>query len=421
MMNAKRLLLTLGALVLLLATFAAGYAFYPLLHGAGLPALPVFATDEEASPAAAQDLGVFWEVWRLLDANFYGNQPDAQARVYGAVRGLTGAYGDAYTLFVEPQPRELERDQMRGSFGGIGATVEITGTRILLHPLPDHPAARAGVQEGDELLRVDDTPVDAQMTSDAVVALIRGPVGTTVRLGLRRAALAPAQELELTVERAEIRTPSMEWRILDAAPTVGYIRHTIFSERSPQEMEQAVAELLAAGADRFIWDLRGNPGGLVDSALSLADFWLDEGVVLIQESAGGASRTFTSADGGPGLGYPLILIVDAASASASEIVAGALQDRDRARLVGERTFGKGSVQSIYELPDDSSLHVTSSQWFTPHRRMISGEGLAPDIAVKQGVDPLPAALAALGVAVADGPPAPAGDSLQAGSEKDTIP
>ena len=414
-MNAKQLLLALGALVLLSATFAAGYAVYPLLHGAGAPA-------PDAVDGAPLDLGLFWEAWRLLDGNFYGEQPDDQARVYGAVRGLAGAYGDPYTLFVEPQPRELERDQMRGSFGGIGATVEITGTRILLHPLPGQPAARAGVQDGDELLRIDGAVVSGEMTSDAVVALIRGPVGSTVALTLRRVSGGDAKELEVGVERAEIQTPSMEWRILEGAPHVGYIRHAIFSERSPQEMAQAIAELTEAGANRFIWDLRGNPGGLVDSAIALADLWLDEGVVLIQESAGGASKTFTSADGGAGRDYPLVLVVDAGSASASEIVAGALQDRGRARIVGERTFGKGSVQSIYELADQSSLHVTSAQWFTPNRRKISGEGLAPDIAVEPGTDPLPAAVAAMdaSAALGQGSP-PAGEQGQAESEAGSTP
>lgn len=426
-MNAKQLLLALGALVLLSATFAAGYAVYPLLHGAPTPA-PIApdaaAPGSAAAPAAPLDLGVFWEAWRLLDDNFYGPQPDDQARVYGAVRGLAGAYGDPYTLFVEPQPRELERDQMRGSFGGIGATVEITGTRILLHPLAGQPAARAGVRDGDELVRIDGAPVSAAMSSDEVVALIRGPVGSTVTLTLRRAAgaTAAAEEVEVAVERAEIQTPSMEWRILEGAPNVGYIRHTIFSERSPQEMEQAIAELTAAGANRFIWDLRGNPGGLVDSAIALADLWLDEGVVLVQESAGGASKTFTSADGGAGRDYPLVVVVDAGSASASEIVAGALQDRGRARLVGERTFGKGSVQSIYELADQSSLHVTSAQWFTPNRRKISGEGLAPDIAVEPGTDPLPAAVAAMDAAAAFGNGAPpVAGREQAESEVGSIP
>jgi carboxyl-terminal processing protease len=424
-MNAKQLLLTLGALVLLSATFAAGYAVYPLLHGAGAPALATpgaGAPAPDAAGGAPLDLGVFWEAWQLLDGNFYGDQPDDQTRVYGAVRGLAGAYGDPYTLFVEPQPRELERDQMRGSFGGIGATVEITGTRIILHPLAGQPADRAGVQDGDELLRVDGTPVSAEMTSDAVVALIRGPVGSTVTLGLRRASGGGAQELDVSVERAEIQTPSMEWRMLENAPGVGYIRHTIFSERSPQEMEQAIAELTEAGAERFIWDLRGNPGGLVDSAIALADMWLDEGVVLVQESAGGASKTFTSADGGAGRDYPLVVVVDAGSASASEIVAGALQDRGRARLVGERTFGKGSVQSIYELADESSLHVTSAQWFTPNRRKISGEGLAPDIAIEPGTDPLPAAVAAMDAAAALVPGAPPHvGQEQAESEAGSIP
>jgi carboxyl-terminal processing protease len=244
---------------------------------------------------------------------------------------------------------------------------------------------------------VDGIPVTADMSSDAVIALVRGAVGTTVTLGIRRPGATPPEQI-IEVTRQEIQTPSFEWRLLDSDPDtahIGYLRQTIFSERSASEMERALAELVEAGADRFIWDLRGNPGGLVDAATATASLWLDGGGVLIEEHADGTRKVLTAQDGGPATGYPLVVIVDGGSASASEIVAGALQDHGRARLVGERTFGKGSVQLIYELRDQSSLHVTNAQWFTPNRRQISGDGLAPDIAVEPGTDPLPAAIAAV--------------------------
>jgi carboxyl-terminal processing protease len=189
----------------------------------------------------------------------------------------------------------------------------------------------------------------------------------------------------------------MEWRLLDEpnATSVGYIRHTIFSERSADEMRTALAELKEAGADRYILDLRGNPGGLVDAAVQIADLWLDGGVLLIEKHADGAEKTFEGQPGSVAGDAPLTVIVDGATASASEIVAGALQDRGRAKLIGEKTFGKGSVQLVYELSDQSSLHVTNAQWFTPDRHQISGQGLTPDVVIEPGSDPLPQALALL--------------------------
>ena len=209
---------------------------------------------------------------------------------------------------------------------------------------------------------------------------------------------AKAEEFTFRITRAEIPTPSLEWRLLDDSPQtadVGYMRQTLFSERSPQEMRQAIEELRNAGAHRFIWDLRGNPGGLVNSAVEMVDMWLESGTILIEEKAGGTRQSFEATPGELAASAPLAVIVDGASASASEIVAGALRDNDRAQLVGEKTFGKGSVQLIHELPDQSSLHVTNAQWLTPKAQQISGQGLTPDIAVGPGQDPLLAAIAAL--------------------------
>ncbi|MCB0050218.1 MAG: hypothetical protein KDE24_11830, partial [Caldilinea sp.] len=186
--------------------------------------------------------------------------------------------------------------------------------------------------------------------------------------------------------------------LLDDSPQtadVGYIRHTLFSERSADEMRRAVEELQAAGAHRFVWDLRGNPGGLLNIAVELADMWLDEGIILTEAKADGTRKVFSATPGQVAGNVPLVVIVDGGSASASEIVAGALHDHGRAQLVGSKTYGKGSVQLIHELADRSSLHVTTAQWFTPDGTQISGQGLAPDIAVAEGDDPLPAAVAAL--------------------------
>ena len=335
---------------------------------------------------------VYWEAWRLLERDFLGAKPDAATRTYGAIRGMVESFGDPYTYFVEPKPRELERDSLAGRFGGIGANIEESPDGYILRPMPGQPAAQAGVQDGDLLLLVDDQEITRAMSMDDVVALVRGPIGSEVTLLVRRHA--SDAEVTLTVVRAEIPLPSVEWRMLEEATSghVGYIRHSLFTERSADEMRQALKELQAQGADRFILDLRGNPGGLVSAAVAVADLWLDGGVVFIEQKAGGQESAQEATPGIAAGDAPLVILVDAGSASASEIVAGALQDHGRAVLVGEKTYGKGSVQLIHELPDQSSLHVTNAQWLTPDRHQISVNGLLPDVPVEPGTDPLAAAV-----------------------------
>ena len=390
-----------------------GYASYPRLSGAlaQLPAADVGVTsDVDTRP----DLALFWEAWSLLDRSFFGESPSTTRQLYGAISGLTASFDDPYTLFVEPAPRQLERDDLRGRFGGIGANIEPTAAGYRLLPLPQQPAAQAGVQAGDWLVAVDGEPISLEVGLDAVVALVRGEPGSSVTLDVLRgespeagASEIPldAEELRFEITRAEIELPSVTWQLLDwdelragdsaltaqipagGLPTIGYIRHSLFSERSAAEMRLALDELQADGAERFLLDLRGNPGGLVDTAVAVADLWLDDGVILYELQADGERETF-EATAGALSDAPLVVLVDGATASASEIVAGALQDRGRAVLVGEQTFGKGSVQLIYELADGSSLHVTNAQWLTPNEQPIQGQGLTPDEIIPTGEDAL---------------------------------
>lgn len=427
-MSIRKLPIYLVILSLVGLAWGFGYVSYPLLHGAADP-----VTGSLVEPSSAeQNMTIYWDAWHLLERDFYGTTPDATARVYGAVRGMVESFNDPYTYFVEPQPRELERDNLRGRFGGIGANIEQTEEGFILRPMPEQPAEQAGVQDGDLLLWVDDREITPEMHIDEVVSLVRGPVGSEVALVVRRVpahaeAGTPADELTIKVTRVEIETPSMEWQILPdtSTGTVGYIRHTLFTERSPSEMERALTELQAQGATRYILDLRGNPGGMVTSAVAIADMWLDEGAIFIEQKADGSEVVEDATPGSPldnGDNAPLVVIVDGGSASASEILAGALQDHQRATLVGEKTYGKGSVQLIHELPDQSSLHVTNAQWFTPERHPISGNGLQPDVAVAPGTDPLPQAIAVVeSTSVAQAtPPMPASSATEEASSVDPV-
>lgn len=359
---------------------------------------PTVEEDDEQSLVIQHEL--YQQVWDILEGEFYGEDPSIQERLYGSVRGLAQSYNDPYTYFVEPEPRELERDQLRGRYGGIGAWIDRTDEGYVLRPMQDQPAEQAGVQAGDQLVAVDDTLITAETPVETVQTLVRGPVDTEVCLGLQRPSPESSVPTSLTicVIRAEFETPSVEWRLLQDMPggtDIGYIKQTIFSERSVEEMSQAIAELQQEGAKRFLLDLRGNPGGLVDSAVAVADLWLEAGPVLYERHADGEEEIFESKSGDQSNGAPLVVLVDHGSASASEIVAGALRDRERAILVGEQTFGKGSVQLVHELVDQSSLHVTTARWFTPNYNAIEGVGLTPDIVVDPGNDPLVQAVQAL--------------------------
>jgi carboxyl-terminal processing protease len=413
-MSIRNLPIYLVVLSLIGLAFGVGYISYPLMHGAPEAVTAPTAEMQSSAQPSSEGMGAYWDAWQILDRDFFGEKPDSTTRTYAAIRGMVASFNDPYTYFVEPQPRELERDELAGRFGGIGASIELTTEGYLLHPMQGMPAAEAGVEDGDLLLLVDDHEITSSMSMDEIATLVRGPVDSVVTLVVRRTPAdgGPAEELTIPITRAEMQTPSVQWRLLEdtASGTVGYIAHTLFTERSAEEMEQALTELKEQGATRYILDLRGNRGGLVSTAVAIADMWLDDGVIYVEQRADG-SESVQSASSGVLVDAPLVVIVDGGSASAAEIVAGALQDHHRATLVGEKTFGKGSVQLIHELPDQSSLHVTNAQWLTPSRRPISGSGLEPDVPIVAGSDPLPQAIAVVeAVTIAQAEPTAVGQA-----------
>ncbi|MBC7251286.1 MAG: S41 family peptidase [Anaerolineae bacterium] len=336
---------------------------------------------------------VFWEAWHLVEENFYGELPSPQTTTYAAVRGALGALNDPYTIFVEPQSRQIEKDDLHGCFGGIGAWLsQAEDGSVVLTPMRDSPAMRAGVQEGDVLVQVDDILVTPEMSLQDVQVLIRGPVGSQVGLTIRRQGVA--ELVVLTITREEIVTPSVTWQMVEDQAGMGYIRIMRFTERTPQELQEALTELKGQGMTRLILDLRDNGGGLLTEAIQVTGQFIDGGVVLYERRRNAPEKAYEAQGEGMARDVPLAVLVNGGTASAAEIVAGALQDHQRGPLIGERTFGKGSVQFIYDLSDSSSLHVTSAQWFTPNRHQINGLGLSPDIEVpltaedrEQGRDP----------------------------------
>ncbi len=374
-----------------LALLITGMLIGAFATGVGATWWLVHSRTPQAEEAA--EFSVFWEAWHLVEAAYYGSLPDMQHVTWGAIRGALATLGDPHTTFLEPEPRQREREDLSGRFGGIGAYVsENEEGQIILEPMPDLPAAKAGVQAGDVLLQVDDTEVTDAMDVNDVVSLVRGEIGSIVRLTLEREG--EPEPIVVEIRREEIPSPSVEWRMVEEAPGVGYVRIAIFSGRTQLELQEALEELLAQGMTHLVLDLRGNGGGLFDAAIDVANEFLGDGVVLYQVEKGKEEEVFQASSKTTLPDSPMVVLVDGGTASASEIVAGALQDRGRAELVGEKTYGKGSVQEVYDLSDGSSVHITHAQWFTPNRRAISGEGLVPDLEVSitdedrnQGRDP----------------------------------
>jgi carboxyl-terminal processing protease len=366
-----------------LVVFAAGVAVMWAYDAWSGERPAILSTVGHAEPPVNE--GLMNEAWRIVESDFYGDIPSEQTRTYGAIKGSVQTLDDPYTYFIEPEPAVREQERLQGKFGGIGAylTLDEQG-RVVLTPMVDRPAARAGVEKGDILLSIDGAPLPEPVDLAQITDMIRGEVGTKVLLTVQRGE----QTLDIPVERAEIELPSVIWRPVEEAPDAGYIRIERFSGLTDREFSQALNELMQQGADRaFIIDLRGDPGGLVDAAVAVAGHFLDGGVVLIEKHADGSQKEYRAESGvDVPVETPVILLVDGNTASAAEILAGALQDAGRATLVGEKTYGKGSIQRIHRLSDGSALHVTFAKWFTPNDRAIDGSGLEPDVVVESSPD-----------------------------------
>jgi len=329
------------------------------------------------SPHDNTDFRVFWQSWDILDREFYYPLPKNADLVNSAVEGLISAAGDRYTFFAPPAKGEIDRQVMAGEFGGIGAYVSQNqaGQLVISAPFSGLPADQAGLKAGDVILEADGASLQGLSLDDAVTHL-RGEIGTKVRLTVYRPS--DSSQFEVDITRTKVEMPTVQSN-MDG--DVGYVRLFIFNDLATSSLEREIAALMDQGAKALILDLRGNPGGLLDQAVSVSDLFLGDGVVVAQRSRDGEEVVYRSTDGGPTEQIPLVVLIDGGSASASEVVAGALKVRGRATLIGQTSFGKGSVQHVHDMPDGSQLHVTSALWFMPDGTAIQGKGLMPDVAV----------------------------------------
>jgi carboxyl-terminal processing protease len=335
------------------------------------PLAPTSNDEEEA-------FQVFWEAWKLLKDEYYGDLPDPQKMSRAAIRGVLETLDDKNTGLIEPEISKILNDDASGEFEGIGATIRINKDNKLeiVRPFAGQPAEEAGVKAGDVVIAVDGKSIAGFSVYEAV-GVIRGPAGTSVKLTIVRAG--EVKLLEISVTRAKITIPIVQSKMLDG--DIAYVSLFDFSSPASGRLESEIETLLAKKPKGLILDLRDNPGGYLQQAIEVSDLFLDTGVVASEKDKNGSGQTFRSGPKGIAQDVPLVVLVNGGSASAAEIVAGALQDRGRAELIGETTFGKGSVQLPHELSDGSELRVTIAHWFTPDGRQIHGMGLTPDIIV----------------------------------------
>jgi carboxyl-terminal processing protease len=337
---------------------------------------------EEATVAIPEGTGatfdLFWEAWNLIQEDYYGDLPNEDELTYGAIRGALETLDDPFTGFIEPEMAAVGREDDSGAFEGIGAYVTMSDGRLeIVSTFQDQPAEQAGVLRGDIVLEVDGTVIENMSIYEAI-SLIRGPAGTSVRLKILREGESP---FDVEITRARIDIPVVEAEIVDG--NIAHVQLLDFSSDASVKLAEALEELVDQGAESLILDLRSNPGGwLHESILTAGLFLPKDEVVLIERFKDGSDRTFETSEQPLAGDIPMVLLVDGGSASASEIVAGALQDYGRAVLIGETTFGKGSVQLPHELSNGAELRVTIARWFTPNDRAIHGEGLEPDIEVE---------------------------------------
>lgn len=325
------------------------------------------------TPAALEDtFSPFWEVWDLVHTRYFDQPVDDTLLIEGAIEGMLAVLDDPHTRYLSPEDQALSRENMSGEFQGIGAEVsEEEGHIVIVSPIEGSPAEAAGLQPGDILLTADSVELSGMSVIEAA-QLVRGPKGTVVVLGLER----DGQRFEVPIERDTIKITSVRGEMLEE--NLAYVRLTQFGESSDEELEELLTTLTAQNPAGLILDLRRNPGGSLETAVNVADQFLPEGVILYERFGNGRQTDFDSSNKGLADHIPLVLLIDEGSASASEVLAGAIQDRERGILIGQTTFGKGTVQSWQELSNGGGLRLTTARWLTPDDNWIHETGLTPD-------------------------------------------
>jgi len=353
--------------LLVVFSFLGGYVL------AQSPAAPVqvFA-DTAVTGHTSEQFAPFWEVWDLVHERYLRQPVDDMALIEGAIDGMLATLDDPHTRYLSPQDQSAAQESMAGEFQGIGAEVEdVDGNITVVTPIDGSPAAAAGIQPGDILRQADGVELTGLGVTEAA-ALVRGPAGTTVSLVIER----DGELLNIDIVRDVIKLATVRGEILEE--DIAYVRLSRFGNNTDEEMANLLPDLLAENPSGLILDLRRNPGGALDTTVEIADQFLAEGLVLVERFGDGEERPFEATDEGLAEDIPMVVLIDEGSASASEVLAGAIQDRDRGIIIGQVSFGKGTVQTWHTLSNDGGVRVTIAEWLTPDKGSINEVGLTPD-------------------------------------------
>ena len=364
-----------SSIIVALAIFVSGYISANSIRTTLLSVSPSEQVLEETSP----DFEVFWEAWNRLQDSYYEGPQNVHDLVRGATRGMVASVGDPHTVYVDPDIARLDRERLEGSFDGIGVTVELdaNGHLRIIRPLPGTPAERSGLRSGDVVISVNGIETRGRNLTD-IIKQVRGPRGTSVLLTISR--VGRAETIQLSVVRDQIIVPSV---IPGIVKGYGYIRLTNFGDRTAEDLYNTLQDFRGENVRGVILDLRNNPGGFMESAIYVASEFVPRNTILVRERTRNEEERLFKSSKAPTLpDLPVAVLINGGSASASEIVAGVIRDYKRGVLIGETTFGKGSVQVPYSLSDESVVRVTVAIWLTPDGQHLDGEGIAPDFTLR---------------------------------------
>ena len=385
----KLVLGSLVGLLLLTGVFSAGMLVGNLIPATEqlpiirdlIPVVPTVEPEQQsATPEEYQTLFVpFWEAWNIVHNQFVDQPLDDVALMRGAIRGMMDAVGDKQTFYMDPVVYETETSALSGEYEGIGAYVDTDGEYLtIISPIEGSPAEAAGLKPGDQIIAINGVDMTGT-TPEQARQKVLGPAGTTVILTVTREG--EADSLEFILTRARITIPSVTGEMLEN--NIAYVDINQFGEKTTGELSAVLDELLAQNPSGIIIDLRNNPGGYLHTSVEVASEFIDSGVILYEQYGDGNRDTYNALGNGRATEFPIVVLVNEGSASASEILAGALQDYERAQLVGVQSYGKGSVQQWVPLSDEQgAARVTIARWLTPEERLIDGIGLTPDFIVE---------------------------------------
>ncbi len=376
----NNLLLVVSAVVIVAALGGGGY-YFGFRDGAKTSKhLTISGVTNIGTPSdVTANFNVFWQVWDILKHDYLNaSKLNNQDLVYGAASGLTNSLNDPYTVFFKPSDSTQFNQDINGNFGGIGAEIDTKNNQlVVLAPLKDSPAEAAGLRANDAILEIDGKSTGNTSLQDAVDE-IRGKIGTAVTLTVMRSGWSKPQDFKIT--RANIQVPTVDWKITDN--NILDLQLYSFNQNTETDFANAVTDGIKKGAKGIVLDLRNNPGGYLNVAVDLASYFIPANTpAVIEENAQGEQQVIKTGVNQSLINMPVVVLINGGSASASEILSGALRDDRGTLLIGDKSFGKGTVQEIFPLSDGSSIKVTIAKWLTPNGTWVNGKGLAPDYAV----------------------------------------